>query len=196
MCSQIVARSFSRIAGKAKAASQSGSDLIWVWLKIKELGLRRCLSLVPNTRVPFLVHLFEPQPYADCKAQAACMPRCAFCALSADMICTGPGAGSSQLGLLEPKGSKCQAQPEAMVVKMAWQKDVMHQLGQTPLWAGRSLKRPSGFRSFSQHRKRPFSRSAWLQKSMVPVISLWTVQDQVCITKVQLLWKTPAQASE
>ena len=34
-----------------------------VWLKIKELGLRGCLSLVPFTMVPFWYHSFEPQPY-------------------------------------------------------------------------------------------------------------------------------------
>ena len=27
--------------------------IIWVWLKIKGLGLRRCWSLVPFTKVPF-----------------------------------------------------------------------------------------------------------------------------------------------
>ena len=34
----------------------------WVWLNIKELGLRRCWSLVPFTKVPFWYMSFEPQP--------------------------------------------------------------------------------------------------------------------------------------
>ena len=36
---------------------------LWVWLKIKELGLRGFLSLVPFTMVPFWYHSFEPQPH-------------------------------------------------------------------------------------------------------------------------------------
>ena len=36
---------------------------IWVWLKIKELGLRGFSSLVPFTKVPCWYHFFEPQPY-------------------------------------------------------------------------------------------------------------------------------------
>ena len=42
------------------------SDLalvIWVWLKIKDLGLRGFLSLVPFTKVPFWYQFLEPQPY-------------------------------------------------------------------------------------------------------------------------------------
>ena len=34
---------------------------IWVWIKIKELGLRRFSSLVPFTKVPF--GYIEPQPF-------------------------------------------------------------------------------------------------------------------------------------
>ena len=37
--------------------------LMWVWLKIEELRLRRLSSLVPFTKVPFQYHFFEPQPY-------------------------------------------------------------------------------------------------------------------------------------
>ena len=36
--------------------------LKWVWLKIKELGLRRILSLVPFAKGAILVHMCEPQP--------------------------------------------------------------------------------------------------------------------------------------
>ena len=32
----------------------------WVWLKIKELGLCGCWSLVPFTKVPFWYHFLEP----------------------------------------------------------------------------------------------------------------------------------------
>ena len=33
---------------------------IWVWLKIKQEGLRRCWSMFPLTRVPCWVPIFEP----------------------------------------------------------------------------------------------------------------------------------------
>ena len=36
---------------------------IWVWVKIKTPGHRRFQSLVPFTRVPFRVPVFDPQPY-------------------------------------------------------------------------------------------------------------------------------------
>ena len=36
---------------------------IWVWLKIKQEGLRRFWSMFPLTRVPFWHGFFEPQPY-------------------------------------------------------------------------------------------------------------------------------------
>ena len=36
---------------------------IWVWLKIKQEGLRRFWSMFPPTRVPFWHRFFEPQPY-------------------------------------------------------------------------------------------------------------------------------------
>ena len=36
--------------------------LKWVWLKIKQEGLRRCWSMFPRTRVPFWYRFFEPQP--------------------------------------------------------------------------------------------------------------------------------------
>ena len=39
--------------------------VIWVWLKIKQEGLRRCWSMFPLTRVPFWHRVFEPQPYMD-----------------------------------------------------------------------------------------------------------------------------------
>ena len=45
------------------ALEWNGSNLVWVWLKIKELGLRGFWSLVPYTKVPFWYHFFEPQPY-------------------------------------------------------------------------------------------------------------------------------------
>ena len=34
----------------------------WVWLKIKQQGLRRCWPMFPLTRVPFWYRLFEPPP--------------------------------------------------------------------------------------------------------------------------------------
>ena len=37
--------------------------VIWVWLKIKQEGLRRFWSMFPFTRVPFWVPIFDPQPY-------------------------------------------------------------------------------------------------------------------------------------
>ena len=40
----------------------------WVWLKIKQEGLRRCWSMFPLTRVPFWYLFFEPQPH-DLSAQ-------------------------------------------------------------------------------------------------------------------------------
>ena len=36
---------------------------IWVWRKIKQLGLRRFWSLVPFAKVPFWYRVFEPQPF-------------------------------------------------------------------------------------------------------------------------------------
>ena len=36
---------------------------IWVWLKIKQQGLRKFWSMFPLTRVPFWYRFFEPQPY-------------------------------------------------------------------------------------------------------------------------------------
>ena len=36
---------------------------IWVWLKIKQEGVRRFWSMFPLTRVPFWYRFFEPQPY-------------------------------------------------------------------------------------------------------------------------------------
>ena len=36
---------------------------IWVWLKIKQEGLRWSWSMFPLTRVPFWYRFFEPQPY-------------------------------------------------------------------------------------------------------------------------------------
>ena len=44
-----------------KPGYMKGEDM-WLWLKIKELGLRRFWSLVPFTKGPILAHLFEPQP--------------------------------------------------------------------------------------------------------------------------------------
>ena len=35
--------------------------IIWVWLKIKQEGLRRFWSMFPLTRVPFWYRFFEPQ---------------------------------------------------------------------------------------------------------------------------------------
>ena len=35
----------------------------WVWLKIKQEGLRRCWSKFPLTRLPFWYRFFEPQPH-------------------------------------------------------------------------------------------------------------------------------------
>ena len=35
--------------------------LIWVWLNIEELGLRRFSALVPFAKVPFWYLFFEPQ---------------------------------------------------------------------------------------------------------------------------------------
>ena len=35
----------------------------WVWLKIKQLGLRRCWSTFPLTRVPFWYPFLEPHPF-------------------------------------------------------------------------------------------------------------------------------------
>ena len=37
----------------------------WVWLKIKQEGLRRLWSMFPLTRVPFWYRFFEPQPHGD-----------------------------------------------------------------------------------------------------------------------------------
>ena len=38
--------------------------LMWVWLKIKQEGLRRFWSMFPLNRVPFWCRFFEPQPCA------------------------------------------------------------------------------------------------------------------------------------
>ena len=39
-----------------------GMDSRWVWLKIKQEGLRRFWSMCPLTRVPLRYRFFEPQP--------------------------------------------------------------------------------------------------------------------------------------
>ena len=36
---------------------------IWVWLKIKQEGLRRFWFMLPLTRVPFVYRFSEPQPF-------------------------------------------------------------------------------------------------------------------------------------
>ena len=53
--------------GAAAGGDQLGAETRlpqakWVWLKIKELGLRRLQSLVPCTNLQFLVHVSAPQP--------------------------------------------------------------------------------------------------------------------------------------
>ena len=40
-----------------------GFVVIWAWLKIQELGLRRFLSLVPFAKGAIVAHVFEPQPF-------------------------------------------------------------------------------------------------------------------------------------
>ena len=40
-----------------------GELVVWVWLKIKQEGLRRFWSMFPLTRVPFWVPIFYPQLY-------------------------------------------------------------------------------------------------------------------------------------
>ena len=53
------------MGGLRNSPAVSSSQLwgIWQWLRSKELGLRRCWSIFPLTRVPFWCRLFEPYPY-------------------------------------------------------------------------------------------------------------------------------------
>ena len=44
---------------------------MWVWLKIKQEGLRRFWSMCPLTRVPFWYRFFEPQPCYFASAPAS-----------------------------------------------------------------------------------------------------------------------------
>ena len=44
----------------------------WVWLRIKQLGLRRFWSLFPYTKVPFWISIFfQPQPYGRVEAHVS-----------------------------------------------------------------------------------------------------------------------------
>ena len=56
----------SRLFHPAPNLAAVGWDLepltCWVWLKIKEEGLRRFWSMFPLTRVPFRYRFFEPPP--------------------------------------------------------------------------------------------------------------------------------------
>ena len=56
---------------------------IWLWLKIKQEGLRGFWSMFPLTRVPFWYRVFEPHPYTGrdrphwrllCLAPESCTP--------------------------------------------------------------------------------------------------------------------------
>ena len=44
-----------------KGTMQRITGAFWVWLKIKQEGLRRLWSMFPLTRVPFWYRFFEPQ---------------------------------------------------------------------------------------------------------------------------------------
>ena len=48
---------------KTSATHAQSAHATWVWLKIKQEGLRRCWSMFPLTRVPFWYRFFEPQPH-------------------------------------------------------------------------------------------------------------------------------------
>ena len=48
---------------QGKPEDQPFSSYIWVWLKVKQKGVRRFRSMFPLTRVPFWYRFFEPQPY-------------------------------------------------------------------------------------------------------------------------------------
>ena len=48
--------------GQKPTAHLASNSIKWVWLKIQDLGLRRCSSTFPFTRVPFWAPIFEPQP--------------------------------------------------------------------------------------------------------------------------------------
>ena len=39
------------------------ATILWLWLKIKQEGLRGFWSMFPRTKVPFWDRFFEPQPY-------------------------------------------------------------------------------------------------------------------------------------
>ena len=49
---------------------------IWVWLKIKQGGLRMSWSMFPLTRVPIWYRCFEPQPYIIGSAVLLVLTRC------------------------------------------------------------------------------------------------------------------------
>ena len=49
----------------------SGVKPNWAWVKIKPSGDRRFQSMFPFTRVPFWVHIFDPQPFPPTGQRAA-----------------------------------------------------------------------------------------------------------------------------
>ena len=60
---QMRARSAGRsLDGLGVLAKNTTNTAMWVWLKIKQAGLRRFWSMFPLTRVPFWYWFFEPQP--------------------------------------------------------------------------------------------------------------------------------------
>ena len=68
---------------------------IWVWLKIKQEGLRRFWSMFPLTRVPFWYRFFEPQPYYKSPSPQSELRRAFAGALR---YLEDPGAGPARRG--------------------------------------------------------------------------------------------------
>ena len=55
--------------GTARDANKQARN--WVWLKMKELGLRRFWSSVPFAKGAMLVHVFELQPIEQANKRAS-----------------------------------------------------------------------------------------------------------------------------
>ena len=57
-------RDTSALHPEGQLETQTPIEYHWVWLKMKQEGLRRFWSMFPLTRVPFWYRFFEPQPHA------------------------------------------------------------------------------------------------------------------------------------
>ena len=70
----------------------------WVWLKIKQEGLRRFWSMFPLARVAFWCRFVEPQPIVPCPLGESILERCSY----ADSATLLPAQARSEWRLERP----------------------------------------------------------------------------------------------